>query len=63
MSLRKRIGLFLVRLAAMLIAAGVLLCLPDAGSTELITYKNAIVSFLLVISLGKLLLDTFFFDR
>lgn len=63
MPLQRRLGIFCLRLATMLIVAGVLICLPDPTFSDLLNFKNAGVSFVLVISIGKLLLDTFFYDR
>ena len=37
--------------------------IPDPGDGEILHYKNAAVAFAFVVSLGKLLYDTFFFDR
>ncbi len=54
---------FFRRLASLCVVAGVLVAIPDADSGDILHYKNALVAFAFVISLGKLLYDTFFFDR
>jgi hypothetical protein len=63
MTLRKQLRRFVQRLGTMSLIAGVLFAIPDTSSDEILRYKNAVVAFTLVVSLGKLLYDTFFFDR
>ena len=63
MTLRKQLRRFVQRLGTISVIAGVLFAIPDSGEGEILQYKNAIVAFALVVSLGKLLYDTFFFDR
>ena len=63
MTLRKQLGRFVQRLGTMSVITGVLIAIPDSGAGEILRYKNAVVAFAFVVSLGKLLYDTFFFDR
>jgi hypothetical protein len=63
MPLRKRLGRFCLRLSTLSIVAGVLLSIPDYDTESVLRYKNAVVAFVFVVSLGKLLYDTFFYDR
>ena len=63
MPLRKRIGLFCVRLALILITAGALLCLPVGDNGDFVRCKNAVVAFTTVVIIGVLLYDTFFYER
>lgn len=64
MSLRKQLGRFVQRLSTLCVVSGVLIAIPDpAGTGEILHYKNAVVAFAFVVLLGKLLYDTFFFDR
>lgn len=60
---RQAIGRFLVRFAAVLLATGLLLSLPDVDTGDALRYKNAVVVFLAIITTGKLLYDTFFYER
>ena len=63
MSLRKQLGRFVQRLSTLCVVSGVLIAIPDPGTGEILHYKNAVVAFAFVVLLGKLLYDTFFFDR
>lgn len=63
MTLRKQLIRFVRRLGTMSLVTGVLIAIPDPGTGEILHYKNAVVAFAFVVSLGKLLYDTFFFDR
>lgn len=63
MTLRKQLQRFLRRLSTLCVVCGVLVAIPDTGSDDILRYKNAIVAFAFVVSLGKLLYDTFFFDH
>jgi hypothetical protein len=62
-TLRKQLGRFVKRLGTLSVVTGVLIAIPDPGIGEILHYKNAVVAFAFVVSLGKLLYDTFFFDR
>ena len=63
MAQRQRWLRFVGRLSTYSLVAGVLLSLPDIETDGVLRYKNAVIAFAFVISLGKLLYDTFFFDR
>lgn len=63
MALRKQLGRFVQRLGTLSVITGVLIAIPDPGPGEVLHYKNAVAAFAFVVSLGKLLYDTFFFDR
>jgi fumarate reductase subunit C len=63
MSLKRRIGVFLVRIGAIVLVSGLLLLLPGPHTGELVPFKNAIVSLLAVITIGIVLYDTFFYNR
>ena len=63
MTFRKQLGRFVQRLGTLCVVTGVLIAIPDPGAGEILRYKNAVVAFAFVVSLGKLLYDTFFFDR
>ena len=63
MRFRQKIGRFVMRLSAISMVSGVLLALPDFDTDSILRYKNAAVAFAFVIALGKLLFDTFFYDR
>lgn len=63
MSFQKRLGVFCVRIAVILLVSGGLLLIPEANNGELLHYKNAIVSLLTVIMIGVVLYDTLFYDR
>lgn len=63
MSLRLQIRRFVLRLSLIFIAAGILLAVPEPETDSILRFKNVIVVFVVVILIGKLLLDTFFFDR
>ena len=63
MSLRLRLQRFAVRLIGLSVISGVLLVLPDIETDGLLRYKNATTALVFVITLGKLLYDTFFFER
>jgi len=63
MTLRKQFARFVQRLGKLSVVAGVLFAIPDPTAGEVLHYKNAVVAFAFVVSLGKLLFDTFFFDR
>lgn len=60
---RKQLGNFLVRLSVIFIVTGALLFLPAPLDGDVLHYKNALVALVSVISIGKLLLDTLFYDR
>lgn len=63
MTLRKQLQRFLRRLSTLCVVSGVLFAIPNPGTGEILHYKNAVVAFAFVVSLGKLLFDTFFFDH
>ena len=63
MTLRRQLVRFVQRLGTISVIAGVLFAIPDPGAGEILHYKNAVVAFAFVVSLGKLLYDTIFFDR
>lgn len=63
MTLRKQLARFMQRLGTICVTAGVLFAIPDPGAGEILRYKNAVVAFAFVVSLGKLLYDTYFFDH
>jgi hypothetical protein len=63
MSLRMRVQRFAGRLAGLSLIAGVLLALPDSEMDGPLRYKNAAIALIFVLTLGKLLYDTFFYDR
>ncbi len=63
MSLRQRLGVFCVRLAVIMIGAGVLMAVPEPQTDDVLRYKNAVVVLVSVILAGKLLFDTLFYDR
>lgn len=63
MAVRQRIARFCIRLAWLLITAGVLLALPEPPSDDILHFKNALIALGFVIALGKLLFDTLFYDR
>ncbi|HZP84891.1 MAG TPA: hypothetical protein VFB21_24860 [Chthonomonadaceae bacterium] len=63
MGLRQRLATLCVRLAAILMVAGVLLVLPDPNSGDVVRYKNALVVLISLVLVGKSLFDTFFYDR
>ena len=63
MLLRLRLQRFAIRLAGLSLIAGAVLALPDIETDGPLRYKNAATALVFVISLGKLLYDTFFFDR
>ena len=63
MRVKERIGRFLIRLSTICVVAGVLLALPDLETDSILRYKNAAVAFAFIIALGKILYDTFFYDR
>jgi hypothetical protein len=63
MSFEQRIGRFFVRLATILIVAGLLLFLPDSQNGDILRYKNAMVVLVAIVAIGKILYDTFFYDR
>lgn len=60
---RQRLGNFVVRFAVILLAAGLLLLLPESQAGDVLRYKNAIVVLVAIICTGKLLYDTFFYER
>jgi hypothetical protein len=53
----------LKRISGASVIAGVLLAIPDYDSGAVLRYKNAIIAFAFVVSLGKILYDTLFYDR
>lgn len=63
MTLRKQLQRFLRRLSTLCVICGVLAAIPDPGTGDILQYKNAVVAFAFVVSVGKLLFDTFFFDH
>ena len=63
MTLRKQLIRFVRRIGTLSVVTGVLIAIPDPGAGDVLHYKNAVVAFAFVVSLGKLLYDTFFFDR
>ena len=63
MTLRKQLIRFVRRIGTLSVVTGVLIAIPDPGAGDMLHYKNAVVAFAFVVSLGKLLYDTFFFDR
>lgn len=63
MGLRQRLALLCVRLAAILMIAGVLLALPEPNNGDVVRYKNALVVLIALVLVGKALFDTFFYDR
>jgi uncharacterized membrane protein len=63
MTLRKQLIRFVRRIGTLSVVTGVLIAIPDPGTGDVLHYKNAVVAFAFVVSLGKLLYDTFFFDR
>lgn len=63
MRFKQRIGHFLVRFAVVLLTAGLLLSLPDPETGDVLRYKNAIVVLVAIVATGKILYDTFFYER
>lgn len=63
MPFKKRMGLLLVRFAVVFVAAGLLLSLPDSDAGDVLRYKNAVVVFFAIVAMGKILYDTFFYER
>jgi len=63
MTLKQRIGQFCIRFAIVLLVAGLLLSLPDTNSNDVLRYKNALTVLIAVIATGKILYDTFFYER
>ena len=63
MTLTKRLQLFGRRLSGLFLVVGVILSLPDLATDGPLRYKNAAAAFAFVLLLGKLLYDTFFFER
>ena len=63
MTLVTRLVFFGRRLSGLFLVLGVVLSLPDLASDGPLRYKNAAAAFAFVLMLGKLLYDTFFFDR
>ena len=63
MPFRQQLGHFFVRLAAILLVTGLLLALPDSPTGDILRYKNAVVVFVAIVAVGKLLYDTFFYER
>ena len=59
----RRLARFGAGLAKLAIIAAALYYLPDAPGDSILRYKNAVVALFFVIGLGKLLFDTFFFQR
>jgi uncharacterized membrane protein len=62
-ALRKQLTRFVKRLSTLSVVTGVLIAIPDPGTGDILHYKNAVVAFAFVVSFGKLLYDTFFFDH
>lgn len=60
---RQHLGQFFVRLAVILLVAGLLLILPDSPNGDVLRYKNAVVVLAAIVVVGKLLYDTFFYER
>ena len=63
MPLRWRLRHLAMRIMFLSALAGGIVALPDLDPDSILRYKNAVVAFLFVIGLGKLLFDTFFFDH
>jgi hypothetical protein len=63
MLIRRRIGVFCIRLAGILLFVTFLSCLPDIETGGVIQIKNVLVSLLTVILVGVALYDTFFYNR
>ena len=63
LTLAARIVFFGRRLSGLFIVLGVVLSLPDIATDGPLRYKNAAAAFAFVLMLGKLLYDTFFFER
>ena len=59
----KRLGLLFVRLAVVCLGAALLMALPESPADDVLRYKNAVVAFVSVILMGKMLFDTFFYER
>lgn len=61
---RERWGRLCMRLAAIFLAAGVVLCLPTTAPAEsVLRYKDAAAIFFGIVFAGKQLFDTFFYDH
>lgn len=58
-----RLARLFVRLAAVCLGAALLMALPDSPADDVMRYKNAVVAFVAVVLMGKILFDTFFFER
>jgi hypothetical protein len=63
MSWQERMAEFCVRLAVLLIVAGILILVPEPQTIDVLRFKNAGVAFVTVILIGVLLFDTFFYDH
>jgi hypothetical protein len=66
MALRKRLLGLALRVAAVVLVAGVVIALPDVATVDadsILRYKNAIVVLIGIVLTGKFLYDTFFFER
>ena len=66
MALRKRLLGLALRVAAVVLVAGLVIALPDMPTVEadsILRYKNAIVVLIGIVLTGKFLYDTFFFER
>jgi hypothetical protein len=59
----KRLGILFVRLMVLGVGAALLISLPDMPSDDVLRYKNAIVTLVSLILSGKMLFDTFFYER
>ena len=59
----KRLGRLFVRLLILGVGAALLISLPDMPSDDVLRYKNAVVTLITLILGGKMLFDTFFYER
>lgn len=60
--MRRRLGRMCIQLALILIGGSLLLCLPGPTFEQGVYLKDAMISFLTVILIGKTLYDTFLDD-
>ncbi len=63
MLMSQRIGRFCVRLSVISLVSGALFTLPEPDPDGVLHWKNAFVAFVAIVALGKLLFDTFFYER
>ncbi len=63
MNWAQRIGMLVLRLALTAGVTALLLWLPDPAPDETLRLKNAIVVLVAIVTAGKLIADTFFYDR